>query len=803
MKYSDLMSFDGLAPHGDTAIWFCWLLAYSIWIAALMQLCAWLLEKTWAADSVRRRYFIYLFALLMTLVATPLVLQWSTTVQKSPAEMVAANPTVWNETESSTVSQSSVPFAFSTTKQGNASKEDAVMMSPNTGLIKPHDAGAEQVTTAVDWRRIAGWIVAAYGLGVIVMLFRLGSGSLTIWRLRMTATRLTAGPAWHCLESAANGWNLRTPRLYEAVNIVSPMVIGLVRPAILVPTSVLAGITPAQLELIFRHELAHIRRHDAWVQWIQRLSETVLFFNPCIWSISRRISQLREHCCDEIACIEGNAKLDSLNSRYAEALLAVAELSLSNQRPGIVGMAAAGRSPSELRRRVRRVLGEPLEPVGIPSFAIGLAGLLLLGFLWLPAMAESDPLDSLKSLGIPITTISAKDGSEILEDIATSTGGKYYKVLDERALSKIVARENKANRQLIIDSRLLDGMPKLLDAATAEPAVEESTAIVKAWKLEDSLGSAPPNEDAMRGENVLRVVHEWAKENQVANANSSNRFSMIQVDDAYDIEYFQIESNATFVQHMKSWLDKVSGEMGFSDDLLESIKNDPNGPRVDMLKFFEHFGKQVAFVRHKQTDLIEACGWYVDDAKRVREVLSEMHRNDLEVTEIAIVQDIVWIFEPNGQQSSSIALLGDCLLYTWNPKTIRKLKSIAIYSPRRKVSPRVIKQLEKHVQELEEDLKQKRFNYLEGADSWQTVLTAESATAMARGRLLWAQAKWDEAAKSYESALKWFDKTVSRSRKQYQTGVESVQYLNDIIKNRANAKIQWEDCKRRAANAIR
>ena len=49
------------------------------------------------------------------------------------------------------------------------------------------------------------------------------------------------------------------------------------------------------------HELAHVRRRDLWVNLFQRLTETLLFYHPAVWWLSRRIRVERELCCDDLA----------------------------------------------------------------------------------------------------------------------------------------------------------------------------------------------------------------------------------------------------------------------------------------------------------------------------------------------------------------------------------------------------------------------------------------------------------------------------------------------------------------------
>ena len=87
----------------------------------------------------------------------------------------------------------------------------------------------------------------------------------------------------------------------ESALVDVPTVVGWLRPAILLPVAAIATLTPAQVEAILAHELAHIRRHDYAVNLLQTIAETLLFYHPAVWWLSKRIRAEREHCCDEIA----------------------------------------------------------------------------------------------------------------------------------------------------------------------------------------------------------------------------------------------------------------------------------------------------------------------------------------------------------------------------------------------------------------------------------------------------------------------------------------------------------------------
>ena len=128
-----------------------------------------------------------------------------------------------------------------------------------------------------------------------------------------------------------------------------PLAIGWLKPVILLPSSVLAGLPRDQLEMILAHELIHIRRHDYLVNLLQVFIETVLFYHPAITWMSRRVRDERETCCD-----------DSVVSRcgkpatYARALANLEVL--RNPLPSAVLAAGGGDLIDRIKRIVNREL---------------------------------------------------------------------------------------------------------------------------------------------------------------------------------------------------------------------------------------------------------------------------------------------------------------------------------------------------------------------------------------------------------------------------------------------------------------
>jgi uncharacterized protein (TIGR03435 family) len=220
-----------------------------------------------------------------------------------------------------------------------------------------HMAGAVPVAAATAAGRLSATVpagvlpalVVIWLAGVCVLLARLAGGWWRVARLHRAAWRLPASswqPAADRLARYLGLW--RVVRVVDAPCVDGPMVIGWLRPVVLLPVAAMAGLTPEQVQAILAHELAHVRRHDAAVNLLQAVAETLLFYHPAVWWMSSRIRIEREHCCDDVAL---DVSGDALG--YASAL---AELESRRASGTTLVLAATGGS---LVERVRRVLGTP------------------------------------------------------------------------------------------------------------------------------------------------------------------------------------------------------------------------------------------------------------------------------------------------------------------------------------------------------------------------------------------------------------------------------------------------------------
>ncbi|HYW68346.1 MAG TPA: M56 family metallopeptidase [bacterium] len=218
----------------------------------------------------------------------------------------------------------------------------------------------------IDMEFAGPWIFFAWFAGVVL----LAGAHLNGWRRARLLSRVG-------VSSVPPEWTRRLKRLCEhlglsasvrflaSTRVTVPTVVGCLRPVILVPLASFTELAAGDLELVIIHELAHVRRHDVLIGYAQAAAETLLFYHPAVWWISRRVRIEREHCCDD-----GAVRATGDSVAYARAL---SEVEHMRQRIPAHTMAADG---GAFRDRIRRLVGG--EPSGASTRRAGLAGVLVL-----------------------------------------------------------------------------------------------------------------------------------------------------------------------------------------------------------------------------------------------------------------------------------------------------------------------------------------------------------------------------------------------------------------------------------------
>ncbi len=160
----------------------------------------------------------------------------------------------------------------------------------------------------------------------------------------------------------------RAVRLLASARVDVPVVLGVLRPAVVVPLSLLTELPADHVEAVLAHELAHVRRHDYLVNLAQCGVEAIFFYHPAVWWMSAVARREREHCCDDVAAAAVGSR-----PAVAAALVAVE----GRRGPRLAAAATGGSLPARVRRLVGRPAGpQPRWPAGV-GVAVAVAVALL------------------------------------------------------------------------------------------------------------------------------------------------------------------------------------------------------------------------------------------------------------------------------------------------------------------------------------------------------------------------------------------------------------------------------------------
>jgi len=245
-------------------------------------------------------------------------------------------------------------------------------------------------------------------IGTPLTFFLLATGLIGSHRLRRQGTLLAAGPIYETLQRLRTSLAV-SQRVGVAIceRIATPLLIGIARPLILLPPAALTGWSPEELEMVLLHELAHVRRWDNLANFGQRLVESLLFFHPAVWWVSRWVRSDREECCDAVVVGQTDAP-----QAYAELLVA-----LATPTTPLAGLAMA---QHPLASRIRRILRLEEEKMLVSRSILGIAGLLVVAVLgtalWQPAtptLAEEPPAEVTGQK--EVTTESTENTEELSE----------------------------------------------------------------------------------------------------------------------------------------------------------------------------------------------------------------------------------------------------------------------------------------------------------------------------------------------------------------------------------------------------
>ncbi len=323
-----------------------WTLAHSLWVGASAALCLCALLSLLHSRRARWRYA----ASAGALISVPLIAIWtlSREMQGDPSEFQVLL---------------------------DSSGEDGSALGNSFGVLLQW-ADSWRALLASQLEPLENWIMGGW-LFLTTLAFGRVAGGWALLRLDSTFRLQRSSPLLQARVARLGrriGVHRRVP-VYWSERAEVPMVIGAVRPKIVLPSRLEAAVERGEYDLVLLHELAHVRRNDAWARTGEALIQALFVVNPAISWIASRVAREREHCCDDIALAAGADRLGYVRA-LASLESARAPGNTRSFRPRLASLPALRSTDGALVERIRR-LTSPTPRTPRSRLAVACGGLFL------------------------------------------------------------------------------------------------------------------------------------------------------------------------------------------------------------------------------------------------------------------------------------------------------------------------------------------------------------------------------------------------------------------------------------------
>ena len=230
----------------------------------------------------------------------------------------------------------------------------AVQVAPLTlpGIIYQVNAPVNKLYFSIA--RYMPFLTMLYVIGLVFNTIKLSMAWNNIYRVKQNSSEAGFEHMVSRLSQHLNITQFVKAAFSEWVDV--PCVTGFIKPVILLPVSILTYLSAEEIEAILLHELAHVKRNDYLLNFIQQVIGILLFFNPFAHLITKIINQERENCCDDMVVQATDSPFI-----YAQALLKLEE---NKQHRWQLALAATTKK-YELLNRIERIMKTKTQNVNI------------------------------------------------------------------------------------------------------------------------------------------------------------------------------------------------------------------------------------------------------------------------------------------------------------------------------------------------------------------------------------------------------------------------------------------------------
>jgi beta-lactamase regulating signal transducer with metallopeptidase domain len=248
----------------------------------------------------------------------------------------------------------------------------------------------------------ATWAMGAAAMGLLQLV--------RIVRFQLQVARGMAAPRTlsTAVAELAALVKVAAPPVRLLPGLASPLAWGLGTPRLLWPAALLGRLPPDSERAAIVHELAHLRRRDHWIGWLQLIAGCVWWWSPLWWIVQRQLRGAAEEACDAWVV----ETLPQNRRAFALALVEVCSLQSDRAVPRLA-LGVDGRT-QEIERRMRMILCE-----SIPSRVSwrGLFSVALLALIALPGFTggQDKPLSAPEGEQEPVRT-AAQPATKTADD---------------------------------------------------------------------------------------------------------------------------------------------------------------------------------------------------------------------------------------------------------------------------------------------------------------------------------------------------------------------------------------------------
>lgn len=347
-----------------------WTLVHSLWLALSLALIIRIAQHFISADRAVLRYRMGLAAMLTLLVGSAVIFLHYFQVYEGLA-------------------------AFAVLPEATEATVTTIMEFDALGTPEaPAAAGFTMEYFIQQLESYFPFLVVAWLIGALLMGLRLAGSWMYLNNLGKKG-----------IQNPTDEWNLlfrdlctkmgiqRPVRFFISDRVQEPITLRHLKPIVLFPIGLVTQLSIEQVEVVLLHELAHIKRWDYLVNWVQSLLELLFFYHPAVWWLSGQVRTAREHCCDDLVLQAGNQQ----KMLYAQTLTQVSAYSLNFKSK--LAMSLSGKNNNSFTFRVKRLFGQVDQRFDWQKSMI--SGLLVL-FVVLVALFntsalfadENEPLDT-------------------------------------------------------------------------------------------------------------------------------------------------------------------------------------------------------------------------------------------------------------------------------------------------------------------------------------------------------------------------------------------------------------------------